>query len=342
MTRDCPSVWVVLAILGADLVAGGLLVVGRAAVHGHAGIPPTIFTWFRYLIATVLMHLVLWGYTGKPPWRRLPKLHDVWKFALYGCLHVLSQVFVFSALKKVPAIVPALWRNAVPSLVCLMASCFGMDRFTGKNWSGQLKFAGICFSTVGGILHVVLGVAWHGTRGEDSHRPNYQLGQLETALSVFLISLCWILQKTSLNCGQGSLYTVTWGLTFGFSLLSCIVAPNLTLHSFALSPMQIAFVAYAAIFPSTLGFALQAWAMKETSPTFVMTFDPVGSSITAVVAWVALHEMPSRATFVSAPFIVFGLYLLIWGRRRELLCADEMSEGMLTNTADPTSSIGLN
>jgi drug/metabolite transporter (DMT)-like permease len=327
MMPDYHMIWVVLAILGANIVAGGLLVVGRAAVSGHAGIPPTIFTWFRYLIAMILMHMVLWGNSGKPPWRQLPKMTDAWKFVLYGCLHVVSQVFLFSALKNIPAIVPALWRNAVPSLVCVMASCFGMDNFTRKHGSGQLKIGGIFLTTLGGILHVVLGgAAWNDTTGDVAR---YQLGQFQTALSILTIALSWILQKTSLNCGQGTLYTVAWGLTFGFAFLSLIVAPDLSLDSFALSPPQIAFVAYAAIFPSALGFALQAWAMKETSPTFVMVFDPFGSLITAVVGWICLGEMPTHATLVSAPFILVGLYLMIWGRQREVLGDGEMSERML-------------
>lgn len=181
------------------------------------------------------------------------------------------------------------------------------------------KLVGILLSVSGGFLYVILGIAWGSQQGhERSQDYNYTFGNLLMLCSTGALSICWVMQKVSLNCSSGSMQTVAWGVTFGLIPLTAVAAPHLSVKAFALSWQQATFVAYAVVFPSTVGSVLQAWAMRQTSPAFVISFDPIGSVITAIVAWAALGEWPSKATLASSPVIMAGLYFLVWARHREL------------------------
>ncbi|CAE7244329.1 unnamed protein product [Symbiodinium natans] len=317
--KGCKSLWpVVMAILLADLVASGLLVVGRLAMNGKAGLQPVVFSWYRYLGSGLIMQLWLWASSGKTPLQSLPQRKDAWKFLVYGTCHAMGQVLLFRALKLLPAIVPSVWKNSVPVFVCALSSCVGLEQLSPHSRAAKLKLLGIGLSVVGGAIYVWLSFVWSTGHPKVVPGSDVPLGQTLMLCSTLAVSSCWVMQKVCLNCSPSSLYTVAWGVTFALVPLSLAALPQLSLEALQLSGAQLVYVAYAMLLPSTLGFLMQAWAMRHSSPAFVLAFDPLGSVITALVAWAALGEVPSAATLASAPVIMLGLAVLLLGSRSQL------------------------
>ncbi|EFJ16729.1 hypothetical protein SELMODRAFT_55807, partial [Selaginella moellendorffii] len=76
-------------------------------------------------------------------------------------------------------------------------------------------------------------------------------------------------------------------------------------------------IVYAGVIGSGIVSGIQSWAVKEGGPVVVAAYQPLETIITACLSYFFLKESLRLGTLVGGLTIISGLYLLIWGQRKE-------------------------
>jgi len=309
---------VIIAVVFTKITEGCLFFLGARGVK--SGITPQNFTWFRYVFSTIMLHAILWIRTGKPPWKNLPRSEDLGIFLIYGCCHAyFGQYCLFIAFEYVPDVFGTVWNNMSPIFVCLIGIFLGVELITKQGHSAALKLGGTAIGVAGALTYAFLSLVWDGSGGAESGKDyNYALGNMWLFVSIFGGAVFHVYQKVVLNRGYSGLETVTWGGTLGLIIMSVIVVPQLEASTFVMTLPQWLYVLYAALLPTGLCIWVLAWVLKFTSPLFIVALNPLSTVVTAVLDLIVNGTAPTASTWISAPIILLGMYLLIWGRAREV------------------------
>ncbi|EXB94904.1 Auxin-induced protein 5NG4 [Morus notabilis] len=85
------------------------------------------------------------------------------------------------------------------------------------------------------------------------------------------------------------------------------------LHSF----LEIGSCLYAGI-GTSVSFFVQAWCIALRGPLFAAMFSPLCTVITTVIASLFLHEKLYTGSLLGAFSVMFGLYVVLWGKAKDL------------------------
>ncbi|KAM7463349.1 hypothetical protein LguiA_031470 [Lonicera macranthoides] len=77
-------------------------------------------------------------------------------------------------------------------------------------------------------------------------------------------------------------------------------------------------IAYTGIVASGLMFTMVAWCVRKRGPLFVSVFNPLGLVLVTLVGSLLLDENLYLGSIVGAVLIVCGLYLVLWGKSKEM------------------------
>ncbi|XP_002982061.2 auxin-induced protein 5NG4 [Selaginella moellendorffii] len=84
-------------------------------------------------------------------------------------------------------------------------------------------------------------------------------------------------------------------------------------------------IVYAGVIGSGIVSGIQSWAVKEGGPVVVAAYQPLETIITACLSYFFLKESLRLGTLVGGLTIISGLYLLIWGQRKEREANEEVT-----------------
>lgn len=335
-----PGGCVLLAILISHQAAAGLFVVGKWATSGDHWNKPVIFTWMRYFVAIIVMHTGLVFMVWAAPWRNyFPKREDLWRFALAGCCNALMGNFMqYLAHPDLPGYCADLWMALLPIFVWVIGVGAGVEDVTWLGSSSAIKVVGVTLAIVSSAVSAVLGQQGYDATKAPTYR--YFAGNSLMFLSTCGYGMWYVMQKVLLNRGYTAVQTAAWTTTFGLIAMTpfCIkdvVKPT----SWKLSGSQIGILLYGGAMPTALGGMLSCWAMKWGGAAFVCAFDPLKPNIFALIGWLVLQDRPSKATLIALPLVIFGLFLLVLGRSKELRAATaELEAARRTAVEDRPSS----
>ncbi|KAK6933217.1 EamA domain [Dillenia turbinata] len=80
---------------------------------------------------------------------------------------------------------------------------------------------------------------------------------------------------------------------------------------------KLAATLYSGTICSGLGFFISGLIMKEKGPVFVTTFNPLNMVIVTILGFFILSERLYLGRIIGAIIIVAGLYLVIWGKKKD-------------------------
>ncbi|XP_042063494.1 protein WALLS ARE THIN 1-like [Salvia splendens] len=68
---------------------------------------------------------------------------------------------------------------------------------------------------------------------------------------------------------------------------------------------------------SGIAFAVQIWCIDKGGPVFVAVYQPVQTLVVAITSSLLLGEEFYLGGIIGAVMIIFGLYLVVWGKSEE-------------------------
>ncbi|KAI3693733.1 hypothetical protein L1987_76685 [Smallanthus sonchifolius] len=82
--------------------------------------------------------------------------------------------------------------------------------------------------------------------------------------------------------------------------------------------LEIFSILYAGIVGSGFCYVGMSWCVKKRGPVFTAAFSPLIQIIAAVFDIPFLHEPLHTGSLVGSAIVVAGLYILLWGKNKEL------------------------
>lgn len=291
-----------LALLVIQLLFSGLHVVGKDVL---SELDPMALACLRAgFAAPALVVFALW--------RRcpLPRLRDLPVLALLGLLGVAAnQVLFIQGLAWTTATNAAILMPSIPVFAAGLGALFGIDRI------GPRRLAGIGLA-VAGALAVLDPTAF-------SLADEQTLGNLLILVNCLAFAGFLVLHRPVMR--RLPWPTVIAGsFVFGALFVFAVGAPALVATDFsALSPGTLGGIAYILVFPTLIGYALNTWAVRRSSPTLVAAYTTIQPLASALLAAAMLGE-----TFgwrEGAGFVLIAAGLWVVSRRQAVRMREAMA-----------------
>ncbi|XP_024025711.1 WAT1-related protein At4g30420 [Morus notabilis] len=315
-----------VAMIGLQCIYTGLAIFTRAALL--QGMSPRVFVVYRQAAATLIMAPIAY-FTRSNPYRTSLGLRSfslIFVTALIGV--TANQNAYFEGLYLSSSSITTAMTNLIPAITFVMAAMVGLEKVNTRSLRSIAKIIGT-FLCVGGAVCMALikgprllntqllppKSLLFGMKGGE----NLQLG----CLLLFVCCCCWsfwmIMQvPISASCPD-HLYSTLWMCfftTIQSAIFTFFVENDLEvwrLHSF----LEIGSCLYAGI-GTSVSFFVQAWCIALRGPLFAAMFSPLCTVITTVIASLFLHEKLYTGSLLGAFSVMFGLYVVLWGKAKDL------------------------
>lgn len=297
-----PRLHVVLLVV--QLLFSGLHVVGKD-VLGEVE-PLTLACLRAGFAAPALVLFALW--------RRcpLPRLRDLPALALLGLLGVAAnQILFIQGLAYTTATNAAILMPSIPVFAAGLGAVFGIERI------GPRRLAGIGLAVAGAL--VVLDPTAFSLSNEQT------LGNLLILVNCLAFAGFLVLQRPVMR--RLPWPTVIAGsFVFGALFVFAVGAPTLAATDFgALSGGTLAGLAYILVFPTLIGYALNTWAVRRSSPTLVAAYTTIQPLASAGLAAAFLGERFGWKEGLGFVLIAAGLWVV--SRRQAVRMREAIARG---------------
>ncbi|XP_030510130.1 WAT1-related protein At1g25270 [Cannabis sativa] len=228
--------------------------------------------------------------------------------------------------------------NLIPAITFFLAVSFRLEKLNIGRSSGKAKVLGSLVGIGGAmILTLYKGVEiniWsthvdllkHGQH-QQSHEAspkdeygNRILGCLLSVGSATSYSL-WLIAQAKMNQIYPCYYSSS-ALMSVMGLIQSVVFALCTerdLNQWKLGwNIRLLTVVYSGVTASGLVVILIAWCVKLRGPVFVSVFNPLMLVLVAIAGSFILDEKLHLGCVLGALLIVFGLYLVLWGKGKEM------------------------
>ncbi|KAJ4839623.1 hypothetical protein Tsubulata_026018, partial [Turnera subulata] len=293
---------------------GGMNTTSKLAMD--SGMKPLVLVAYRAIFATFAMFPFAYFLCRKTrPKITRPILFQIFLCSLTGVTG--NQVLFYVGLGDSSLTIATALTNILPAATFLLAIIFRQEAIGIKRLAGQAKVLGTILS-VGGAMVLTF---YHGpivniaessihwkyalNSGDQNHSKNSILGSFIAKVSkVFPAPYT----STLLMCFMGSIEC---------SLIGISVNHNVSEWSLR-SPFRLVAALYAGVVCTALAFGLTSWSIQKKGAVYASVFSPLMLVVTAILGWALLHEKIYVGTVVGSVLVVLGLYVVLWGKDREL------------------------
>lgn len=291
--------------------------------------------------------------------KKRPKLTR--KIALYGFLCGLfggsvGQNLYLKSLVMTSATFVSAMTNLVPAITFIVAISLRLERLAWSSAAGKAKvfgtMVGICgamiitfykgaelnlWNTNINLLETTLSHPHHsGLQPKSEHGGhNFIVGAILGLVSCVCYSL-WLIVQAKAGEEYPCPYSFTAIMTVAASIQSVAFAlcTERDMSQWDLGwNIRLLTVAVTGILGSGLMFSLVAWCVRMRGPLFVSVFQPLMLVIVAIAGSLFLDEKLHVGMILGAILIVVGLYIVLWGKRKEIKIPSESTEENMENEA---------
>jgi len=278
-----------LALLFVQVTFGGLHVFGRYVLF-H--VPPLAVAAVRILVSAPLLVLLALRVD-----RKVPPPGDLARLALLGFLGVFSnQLLYMVGLGRSTATNAAILMPSIPIFVALMAAAAGIERLTLP------KAAGVSLAVAGALVMLDFSRA--------TLTGSTLFGNVLLLLNCLVYAVYLVLQRPLLQ-RMHPLAVVSWVFLFGGAGVLVVSLPTLARLDPSTVPAGAWWgLAYIAVIPTGVNYALNSWAMVRSSPALVATYTTLQPVAAAVLAVFVLGERAGWREGAGFALIAAGLALV--------------------------------
>ncbi|CAA3000702.1 WAT1-related At2g37460-like [Olea europaea subsp. europaea] len=317
----------------------GMDILSKAALNKRMS--KYVYVVYRHAIATIVMApfaLIL-----DREIRPKMTLSIFGKIILLGLLKpVIDQNLYFLGMKYTTATFAAAMSNVLPAVTFVMACIFRLEKFKLKSIHSQAKLAGTVATVAGAMLMTllkgpVIELPWtKGSSNDEQQRAGMNLrdsikGSLMITIGCFSWACFMILQAITLRTYPAELSLTAWicllGTALGVIVALVMERGKAVVWSINWDSKFLA-TAYTGIFCSGIAYYLQGMLMKERGPVFVTAFTPLNMIIVAVLSPFIFAVQMFLGRVSGAIVIVMGLYLVIWGKKKDYKSPENEEEAI--------------
>lgn len=284
-----------LTLVAVQLMFAGFHVVGKLVL---GEVDPLSLATLRVVGATPVLLLFAWWWDRVlPSWRDLPHL------ALLGFLGVFANQLLFIlGLERTTATNAAILMPSIPVFAAAVGALAGIER------PGWRRLTGILLA-VGGALVMLRPTRFSLTDGTTVGNGLILVNTLSYAC--FLVAQRPLLERLPWRT------VIAWSFLFGGLGVGLVGGPTLAAEPVgSWSPPLLLGIAYIVVFPTILGYALNTWAVKRSTPTLVAAYTTLQPLASATLAATFLAETVGWHELAGFVLIMGGLFLVSRGARR--------------------------
>ncbi|XP_042427138.1 auxin-induced protein 5NG4-like isoform X2 [Zingiber officinale] len=320
------------AVLLLQLCYAGYNIAAKVALD--KGIGQFVFPVYRNVIGFSL--LAPFAYFLEKEDRPSLSLSLLFQFFLLASFGItINQVCFLIGLRYVPTTYAAAIQNLGPALTFAMAAALGLEQVHIAKRYGLAKVLGTVTSIGGATvitLYKGLPLLPHPLSTNVLATPLISNSILHwTVGCAYILGNCvtwsaWmVLQVPVVKKYPAKLSFSAFICFFGF--LQCLVIACISetdskkwkVHSVE----QLCAILYSGLVVSGIAIALQIWCIDKGGPLFTAVFGPVQVVAVAIVSVLIFNDQ-----VVGSVLIVFGLYLVLWGKKEEKVSNQDMSQGL--------------
>ncbi|PAN03547.1 hypothetical protein PAHAL_1G003000 [Panicum hallii] len=329
----------VMAMLVFNLISAVMTALVKEALE--QGLNSLVLITLRQLVATVfLAPIAYFKERNKRP--RLTLEIFVYHFfsAVLGA--ALSQYTFFYGLKLTTATFAITFANMAPVLTFLIAIALRVESLNMKSKAGSAKILGTLMSFGGALLlslykgvavthqstaATVLSSAHHAAAAPaassqvaGADRKSWMLGTVSLLANCLFFSL-WLLLQSRLTKKYPALYSSTAIMFFFSALQAGALTVTIEGHSSSVwvvtRRLEILTILYSGIMASAAGFLIMTWCVHKRGPVFTAAFIPIIQIMVAIIDFFFLHEQIYLGSILGSALMIFGLHLLLWGKKKD-------------------------
>lgn len=278
-----------VALLVVQLLFSGFHVVGKFVL---ADVHPMALACLRVGFATPVLVALAWRHDRfLPAWRDLPLLAALGALGVFG-----NQVLFITGLSYTTATNAGILMPSIPVFAAGLGALFGIERI------GPRRLAGIALA-VAGALAILDPTA-------------FSLGNRETVGNLLVVANC-LCYAAFLVLQRPVLRRIPWRTviagSFLFGSIGVFAVGGVELAAVeagALAPGVVWGIAYILIFPTLIGYALNTWAVRRSSPTLVAAYTTLQPLASAGLAAAFLGERFGWKEAVGFVLIAGGLWVV--------------------------------
>ncbi|XP_013716036.2 WAT1-related protein At1g68170 isoform X1 [Brassica napus] len=309
------------------------------------GMEPRVLVAYRLFFATLFMiPLSLIFQREKRP-------EFTWNLLLLALLSgllgaVLPSIFTITGLALTSATFASAAAVLTPLITFVLAAFLRMESVRFGTREGKAKVFGTLFGVGGALIfifyrgkdihmwstHVDLMNKSHDFSRDASHHISI-LGALFVFGGNFSYAF-WLLLQVKVGKQFGGAYWNATLMNLTGSVVAVIIALcwNCDLKEWKLGwNIRLFTIAYASIVMSGMVIAVNAWCVESRGPLFVSVFSPVALVVVALVGSFILNETLHVGSIIGTVIIVGGLYLVLWGKNKEMKSITPTSDYIETN-----------
>ncbi|KAH7518526.1 hypothetical protein FEM48_Zijuj09G0181000 [Ziziphus jujuba var. spinosa] len=289
---------------------------------------------YRLLFATSFMLPIALIFERKS-WQKLDRIILLQGFlcGLFG--GSLAQNLYIEALALTTATFVTAMSNLIPAITFIMAIFFRLEKVGLETKEGMAKVAGTAVGMSGAMLFTFYkgieiktwSVPHHHHHATTTHvSPNHKIAANHLLGSFLSFSSClsyalWLIVQAKMSKRYPFHYSGT--------ALMCVMASVQSL-AFALCierdwtkwklgwDLGLLTAAYSGIVTSGVVVTMIAWCGHKRGPLYVAIFNPVSLVIVALAGALFLQEKLHLGSILGGLLIVCGLYMVLWGKRKEM------------------------
>ncbi len=293
---------VIIALILVQVIYASGVIIGKFMLPI---VPAPVIVTLRMILASIVFFIAHRAMKGTTP----RSMSDWGKFAMLGVLGGAgNQLLILLGLTRTTAINAAILIPMIPIFTVVFGWALLGDR------PSRLKWAGVAVSALGTVYLI----------GPDrvSLAPDVALGNVLVLCGMAFNALAFLLSKQMLE--RYSPVTVAFCLTLTglIGVLPLGVTAAGSVHPELLDTRLLVWLAYMTIFPTTVTYFLNLWALRRASPTLVTSFIYLQPLITTAVAPLVLQgeELTLRVALAGAAiFLGVAIVIVAEQRRRAAL-----------------------
>ncbi|KAK7328222.1 hypothetical protein VNO77_22324 [Canavalia gladiata] len=329
----------VLLMLVVQIAFAGVNILYKLAVND--GMNLRVIVAYRFAFATAFMApLALIVERKKRTKMTWTVLFQSFLCGLFG--GSLAQNFYLEALALTSATFASAMANLIPAITFILAVSFGLEKLNLGTAAGKAKIVGTLIGIGGAMtLTLVKGAEielgsfhlnlLHQRKGAQTHAGKTVPGAL-CALASGISYALWLIIQAKMSERYPSHYSSTAMMCFWGSLLSLVFAlcseRDWTQWRLGWN-IRLLTVAYSGIVVSGMMVVVISWCIRMRGPLFASVFNPLMLVVVALAGSTMLNEKLHVGCIIGAVLIVCGLYVVIWGKSKELKKKNQLvaSEG---------------
>ncbi|XP_031107489.1 WAT1-related protein At1g25270-like [Ipomoea triloba] len=291
---------------------------------------------YRFIIAAVLSFLIAF-YTER---KTRPKLTRMILFQAFSCAlfgSSMAQNLFAKSLVLTSATLATAIINLIPAATFILAIPFGLETLSLKTKAGQAKVIGLLIG-IGGAMFLTFYKGrefniWSAQSNLLDHSSGHIAGTPTSKnphshiLGVLLALACVL--SNAINLTIQAKMSKSYPCHFSSSALINVMA-SLQSTGFALCTerdwsqwklgwnLKLLIVVYAGVVASTFATCLMMCSISMKGPVFVSAFNPFMLICVAIASIIFLKENPYLGSVIGAVVIIVGLYMVIWGKHKEM------------------------